>query len=112
MKAQKNIEDGESGLEAVEKLGCFGIERVSKSGGGCGRPNRQATNVSKHERSTCLKFESVPGALRCVFHEKVSKVTNAVYTLRRLMTLTGYVFTKLLRSSSSQLASMQIISKS
>lgn len=33
MRAQKNSEDDESGLEAVKKLACFGNECVSKSGG-------------------------------------------------------------------------------
>ena len=52
MRAQKNTEDDESGLEAMEKPACFGNDCVSNSGGG-GCPNRQATNDSKRG---CLVF--------------------------------------------------------
>lgn len=54
---QKSSED-EGGLEAVEKLVCFWNECVSKSGGDCGCPNRQATNDQKHGCLTCLKLET------------------------------------------------------
>lgn len=59
MRRQKNTEDDESGLEAVEKLAYFGNECVSKRGGG-GCPNRQATKDSKGRLTSCCNFFQAP----------------------------------------------------